>query len=221
MRWKCITVYTCDSNPKWVCLLIAPFVCNRDTSSGSLRFRQIVNELPRNVLYQKMYLTKFANFHTTIWWMFPHPFDGWNMLLLLFVFWYKNRQLLYELMSIPQCQWNDHHCYVNMNPSPIGWHLCKSDESEDLPSWQYPEGRNNLVSTNQVDAKHPLTTYFEVEAVMLVTSIEYAGVYCNDLRRNLPSTTMSAVELKCPKRKGILKLIHMFPEKFRDFFKRV
>ena len=108
-----------------------------------------------------------------------------------------------------------------MNPSPIGWHLCKSDESEDLPSWQYPEGRNNVVSTNQVDAKHPLTTYFEVEAVMLVTSIEYAGVYCNGLRRNLPSTTTSAVELKCPKRKGILKLIHMFPEKFCDFFKRV
>ena len=39
-----------------------------------------------------------------------HPFDGWNMLLLLFVFWYENRQDLYELMSIPQCQWNDHHC---------------------------------------------------------------------------------------------------------------
>ena len=49
---------------------------------------------------------------------------------------------------------------------------CKSDEREDLPSWQYPEGRNDVVSTNQVDVKHPVTTYFEVEAVMLVTYIE-------------------------------------------------
>ena len=59
-----------------------------------------------------------------------------------------------------------------MNPSPIGWNLCKSDEREDLPSWPYPEGRNDVVSTNRVDVKHPVTTYFEVEAVMLVTYIE-------------------------------------------------
>ena len=61
---------------------------------------------------------------------------------------------------------------VNMNPSPIGWNLCKSDEREDLPSWQYPEGRNDVVSTNRLDVKHPVTTYFEVEAVMHVTYIE-------------------------------------------------
>ena len=108
-----------------------------------------------------------------------------------------------------------------MNPSPIGWNLCKSDEREDLPSWQYPEGRNDVVSTNRVDVKHPVTTYFEVEAVMLVTYIEQAGTYCNGLRRNLPNTTTSAAVLNCPKRKGILELKHMFLEKFRDISKRV
>ena len=54
-------------------------------------------------------------------------------------------------------------------------------------------------NTNLDGVEHLPSTLFDVEAVMMVASIEQADI-CNGQRCNLPSITKSASALSCPKR---------------------